>query len=226
MCGGRGGYRLEVFELEDAAGRVLGRVEDHQPGAFGYQRAKFIAVEAEAVLLAKRQRYRPGAGMGYHRLVGGKAGVGVDDLVARARESVDRIEEQGLGAGGYHDLVRAELEASKGSSLFGDGGAQLRQSLGWAVARMSVGEGSHGGLFDVIGGREIGLTDLEMDDLLAGGLEFLRPPQYVKSRFTGKLSRSFMQHESMIASGGQTLHLKVSGQSIKLQPCKSFARTW
>jgi hypothetical protein len=40
------------------------------------------------------------------------------------------------------------------------------------------------------------------------------------------LSRSFMQHESMIARGGQTLHLKVSGQSIKLQPCKSFGRTW
>ena len=91
---------------------------------------------------------------------------------------------------------------------------------------MSIGEGSYGGLFDVVGGREIGLTDLEMDDLLAGGLEFLRPPQYVKSRFTGKLSRSFMQHESMIASGGQTLYLKVSGQSIKLQPCKSFDRAW
>ena len=67
---------------------------------------------------------------------------------------------------------------------------------------------------------------IPLQDLLAAGLEFLRPPQYIKSRFAGKLSRSFMQHESMIASGGQTLHLKVSGRSIKLQPCKSFGRTW
>ena len=91
---------------------------------------------------------------------------------------------------------------------------------------MTLGQGTRRGLLDMRGRRKIRLADLEMDDLLAGGLEFLRPPQYVKSRFTGKLSRSFMQHESMIASGGQTLHLKVSGQSIKLQPCKSFARTW
>ena len=132
--------------------------------------------------------------MGNHRLVGGEAGVGIDNLVARACESVDRVEEQGLGAGGYHDLVRAELKASKGSSFFSDGGAQFRQSLGWAVARMSIGEGLHGGLPDVIGSREIRLTDLEMDDLPAVGLEFLRPPQYIKSRFAGKLSRSFMQH--------------------------------
>ena len=67
---------------------------------------------------------------------------------------------------------------------------------------MSFIQGPGGGGPDVSRGWKIRLADLQVDDLPAGGLELLRPPQDIECRFPGELSRTFMQHGSMIAPAG------------------------
>ena len=55
------GDPLAVVPREDAAGRVLRRVDDEHPRARGDERAELVDVGAEVVLLAQRQRDRLGA---------------------------------------------------------------------------------------------------------------------------------------------------------------------
>ena len=82
----------------DAAGRVGGRVQDHELRARREALGEIVGGEREAGLLGDRQRHRRGARPADHRLVDREAGVRVDDLVARVAGREHAEEQERLRA--------------------------------------------------------------------------------------------------------------------------------
>ena len=70
-------------------------------------------VEAEAALLAERQRHRRRAREAHGRLVDREARIGVDHLVARATGREHREEEERLGAGRDDDVLGIDRDAAR-----------------------------------------------------------------------------------------------------------------
>src|SRR5439155_12404790 len=61
------------------------------------------------------------------------------------------------------------------------------------VVRVPVLEGGDAGLDDVVGGREVGLPDLQVDDLLALGLELAGPGQHLERTFSAEPSHALRE---------------------------------
>ena len=98
-----------------------------------------------------------------------------DRYVARVEQGGERREHGVLAPVGDEDLARVAPEAGVAQRLRGDRLLQLREAAGGRVpVVLDVEAGGGRGLDDVGGGREVGLTGAEADDVLAGRLERLR----------------------------------------------------
>ena len=58
--------------------------------------------------------------------------------------------------------------------IFGDGLAESGDAWRGGILGLPLGQGLGAGVLDELRGVEVGLTDAEADDVLAGGLEGLR----------------------------------------------------
>src|SRR5712692_6812502 len=96
---------------EDAAGRVLGAVEDDELRAVGDEGLELVDVRVEVVLLAQSERHAHGAGEADHRRVAGEARAGVDGLVARVEEREHRVEHDRFRSGRDDDLPGIDAQA-------------------------------------------------------------------------------------------------------------------
>ena len=170
---GRPGDVFERLHGEDAAGGVGGRVEDDQARARAEQGVKGVEVEVKARGRVEGDGDGGGAGDADGGAVGGKAGVGIDDLVAGLEQGEHGQKEDRFGAGGDDDLLGGEVDASAAAGVVGDGLAQGRDAGGGVVAGLAVGDGAHAGHGDVGVGVKVGLADLEVDDVAALGFEGL-----------------------------------------------------
>ena len=122
------GNGFQVGAGEHAAGRVVGRVDDDQPGLAGDQRAELVGVEAKAAFFAERHGHGGGADEADHALVDRKAGVGIEDLVARVDQGQDREEHDRLTARGDHHVRRVDVQAAPAFQVARDRLAQLGQA--------------------------------------------------------------------------------------------------
>ncbi len=139
------GHRPQLGAGEHGAGRVVGAVEQHEPGPGGDRGPQRLDVEAE---VRRPQRDRPSYPAGHleHRDVGVVVGLQHDHLVARL-DQPEQGGRHGLGAaGGDHDLaVRVDLDPVVTSLVLGDGPAQHRDPgagrvlVGAAVERRDGG---------------------------------------------------------------------------------------
>src|SRR5438876_1936556 len=175
-------HPLDLRPREDAAGRVLRRVDDDQLRLPADPLLEEPEVEAEPRLLQERNRHRHPAHEVDDRFVDGKAGVRVDHLVAAVDERHDREEHDRLRAGRDHDLLRSDGRAAGGRDVPGDRRAQLGESGRRPVVGRPRVEGALGGVADVLGRVEVGLADLEVNDLLALSFERLGPRQDLEGR--------------------------------------------
>ena len=106
--------------------------------------------------------------------IGGPVGRGHEHLVTRVQQGREGVVDRVLAAVGHDDLVGQHLVARVAEGLGRDGRLQLGQPAHRAVAVVArVAAGRHGGLDDVVGGREVGLAGAEADHGFAGGLEGL-----------------------------------------------------
>ena len=149
------------------------RIDDDQLGAVGHQRVEFVRVEAEVLLLAQMQRNRGRTGEVDHRLVDREAGVRVDHLVARADQRQDDEEHDRLAAGRDDDPLRTDVDAARAADVVGNRLAQLGNSGGRGVVRLSGPQRLDARLDDVRRRVEVGFADLQMDD--AAPLRLQRP---------------------------------------------------
>ena len=139
------------------------------------ERSQLVGVGPEAVIAAQRQGDRGRAHEPRHRLVDREAWVGHDDLVAGPDEGHHREREHRLGARGDDDAVGVDRDPAPESGVGGDRLAEGREPerrgvVGPAFVERPLRRGE-----DVRRGVEVGLTEVEVDDVAALRLERARP---------------------------------------------------
>src|SRR5579875_1243043 len=157
--------------LEDTAGRVLGRVQDQEPGAGRDLAGKLINVEAKAVLFPEGERNWCRTDEADHRLVDREARIRVDHLIALLRQGQDGEEHDGLPARRYHNLLRAEGQAALAAREACDALPQLADARRWRVMGFAGAECRDPGLDDMGGRIEVWLANLQVNDIDPAFLE-------------------------------------------------------
>jgi len=179
---------LQVGHLKHAARGVLGRVDDDHAGLVGHERGQFVHVEAEVVLLTQRTRHGLGAHEVDHRLVDREAGVRVDDLVALVHAGGDSPVNDGLGAEDDGDVLHLVVGAAATVKVPGDGLTELRIACAGPVVGIALVHGFASGIDDVLRCVEVGLADLEVDDIPALAFQLLGPRE---NRESGLRAQTF-----------------------------------
>src|ERR1019366_4690372 len=110
-----------VFLGKHAAGRVLRRVQDDQPGAVVDQRGEFLDIKTKIALLAQRNGSRASADILDHRLVDGEAGIGIDNLVSLVDEGEDGMENDWFSAGDYDHFLARNRNLASAADVVGYG---------------------------------------------------------------------------------------------------------
>ena len=162
---------LQIGLRNDAAGRVLRGVEDHEARALAEQCLELGGVEAESALLAERQRHRRRAREAHRRLVDREPRIRVDHLVARTTGCEHREEEKRLRTGGDDDVLGIDRDAARVGKRPGRRLAQDRKPCRLAVVRLAGTNRGDPRLGDMRRRLEVRLADLEVDHVTARCLE-------------------------------------------------------
>jgi len=166
------GELADVFLGRDGTGRIAGAVDDEDGGVvrdgFFYYRwiERQVVTQGDGFRRPVRD-FRQG-------VVGDEAGVGEDDLLSLIDVSFEG-EMQGLAASGGGDHVAGvHLDILVAFVFRRDG---LPEGFDPLVGRVGVGlpglDRLDSALPGVVRRREVGLTETEVDGVLAGGLEHL-----------------------------------------------------
>jgi len=133
---------------------------------------------------------RGGAGEPNHRLVDGKTRVGVNYLYPGLGESQQQVKHDGFGPGSNDDITRVGVDAPHLPAVARYGLPKLGYTGSGPVVGVTLPQGLNAGFDDVLGGFEVGLADLQMDDFLALG--FQRPgfSQHLKGGFGAQVHHS------------------------------------
>ena len=118
-------------------------------------------------------RHRRGAGEADDRAVDGKARVGIEDFRAGLAEHENGEEHGHFAARHDHDPAGIDLNAVAPVKVGRDRLAQRQDTIRRGVAVVAVEERLPGRLDDMVGRREVGLADAEIDDIAALGGERL-----------------------------------------------------
>jgi hypothetical protein len=113
------GERGQDFAPVDSAGRIVRRVDDHQPRSRSDRRIDRVEVEIEARLF-QRHLPRDGVGGEQHRFVTEPGRLGVDGLVTYIEDKPESDRNRREGAGGEGDVRRFELKAELPADLSGE----------------------------------------------------------------------------------------------------------
>ena len=192
------GHGFQLVPREGGTAGIFGGIEDEQPGALVDQFRQPGQVGMVGPFLQQAHRHGFGAAEFNHRLVDGKAGVGVDDLGAGFRQGQQRIEHNGLGPGGNHNLLPVGVNAPHFAAVAGHGLPQFRQTGRRAVVRIAVLQSLDAGLDNVGRGLKIGLPDFQVDDFAALGFQGAGPRQHFKSGFGAQTAHSGGNSHSVI----------------------------
>ena len=179
------------FFVQHAAGRVLRRIQDDELRAVVNQPGEFVDVEPEIHLLAQLDRHRFRAEEVDHRLVNRESGIGVDDLVPFFDQREDGEEDDGLAAGDNDHFFGCRCYAARLTHILSDRLAQRRHPGGRPVVGEALVQGIARRLDDVARGIEIGLPDLEMDDVAALGLQRARFHQHFEGGLGAETRHAF-----------------------------------
>ena len=171
--------RRHPIRRQHRPGGIGGRVDENGPRPRGERRRHRLRPELEPVgfvdVHVDGLRLRV-----LHELrVAGVVRVGEDDLVAALQQRAEEQEHGGRGAGGDQDAVRGHLHAVPRPVVLGDGLAQRENAQGVGVAGAAVLQRPLGRRADHRRGLEVGLAELEVDDVDAGPLQRLRALEHL-----------------------------------------------
>src|SRR5215471_20474842 len=110
------------------------------------------------------------------RFVNRKTRIGIDNLIPFFNQCQHRKENNGLAPRYNDNLAGIDLDSPAAARVFRDGLAQLGKAGGGTVVGPAAVQRFHSGSNDVSGGVEIGLADLQVNDVFALRLE--RPRLY------------------------------------------------
>ena len=119
------GNVMDSCWLKHAAGGILGRIQNDQPGAVADQRCQFVDIEAEIFFFAETDGHCPRPDIVNHRLVDGKAGIGEYDFVPSVGQGKHGKENNRLAARNYYHLVTGDFDSARTADVLGNGLPQL-----------------------------------------------------------------------------------------------------
>ena len=165
---------FEFVSRQCPAGGVVRIVQDEEAGLLGDARAQVVRREAEIVFLQYRKRHGLRTRVERHGLIDRKTRVRVDHLIARPRRGHDGVVEKRLAPRTDHDLTRGILPPPVATEPLTSGFPKLQNTGGWAIVRLARLELRIRLLDDARGRVEIGIADLQVDDVPALPLHFAR----------------------------------------------------
>ena len=164
-------YALGLLPGEDAAGGVVGIIDDQQPGA-GRDHL-FQRLPGNVIVLLKGQLHphRHAPRRQHDRGVGDPAGVEDHDLLSLAgvNEGADRLIDGVFTAGRHQDIVRRADNTPVLPQHPGDALPQRADAPGFRVVSVSLGDSPDTGDPGAVRRVEIRLASRQGDDVLSGG---------------------------------------------------------
>jgi hypothetical protein len=158
-------HRFEVGARGDAAGGVGRAVEQQQAGARGDRAFEQVRVDEE-VRGVGVEEHRPAAEEVDQVLVHHEVGIGDHHLVAVVDQRAQGQEQPARDPGGHQGLLVVPHPAGEGLLLGLELGAQFGDALGLGVGVAVGADGGARGVLDLVGDREVGLADRQVDRVL------------------------------------------------------------
>src|SRR5712691_7193064 len=121
-----------------------------------------------------------------HRLVDGKAGIGIDDFITSINKRQHRKENNRLTTSDDYNFIASDWYISRAAHIFSDRLAQVRKTGGRTVVGPALMQSSYGSFDDVVGSVEIGFADLEMNDFFSLALQSTGLVQDFESGFSAQ----------------------------------------
>ena len=184
------GDGLQLLPRQRRPARILGRVDNQQAGALVDQFGQPAQVGMVSLLLQQLHRHRLRAAELDHRLVDGKARVGIDHFRARLRQGQQHVEHDGLGPRRNHHLLPVRVDSPNLAAVARHRLPQFRQARRGAVVGVPVPQRLHPGLHDVLRRFKVRLSDLQVDNLPSLGFKGARFGQHLKGGFGTQAAHS------------------------------------
>src|SRR5947209_2016981 len=166
-----------------AAGGILRRVQDDDASAVIDLRRELAHVEAEFHLFAQRDRDSFAADEIDHGLVDRETRIGIDDLIPFFNQCKHGEEDDGFAARHDYNFRSIDFHSATMAGVLGYRFAQLGKSGGGAVMRPTTLQGFDAGVDNIARGIEVGLADLEVNDVATFSFESTRFHQNFKCSF-------------------------------------------
>ena len=160
--------------MEDAAGGVVGVVDDQQPGLVGAGILQGLGGDLVVLGVIQLHLHGDAAGGLDDGFIGDPGRVQDDGLVPLIQQGLHGQVNGVFPAGGHQNAVLVPVDAVFLQQLFPDGGPELRQAGAHHVVGIPLGQAADGGHGDSVRGREVRFAAGQTDN---GGillLEFLR----------------------------------------------------
>src|ERR1041384_3048309 len=163
--------RADAGLVQYSARRIVRRIQNEHPRPGRDQLPQVLRVERESLLFPEAERNSLRAHKLDRRFVDREPGVGINHFVALVDARKNCEEHDGFCAGGDNDLLGLDLDAARRRDMPGNRRSRLGKARSGAVVRETVVKRLLRRLLDIERSIEIGLPDLEMDDVFALRLE-------------------------------------------------------
>ena len=172
---------MNLPPVQNAAGRILRRIQNNQLGLIGNQRRQLVHIQAEIPVFSQTNRYCSPVQITNHGFINREPRVRVNDFISRINKSEHREENNRLAAWNNHHFITAHFDRARLAHAIRNRLPQLRQSGRRSIVGPPLPQAFDAGLYNVFRSIEVGLANFQVDDLLALALERSRFVEHLES---------------------------------------------
>ena len=166
------GQSLQLILAIDAAGRIAGRAEDEQTRLRRNGGLQLLGRHLEVLFETSLHNDGIATSQQHHLGIAHPVRSGNNDLIARIDQCHDGVADALLGTVRNQNLGRGVAQVVLALQLAGDGLTQVGIAGNGRILRVVLVDSQLGGLFDVVGGVEVGLADAHVNHVDALCLHF------------------------------------------------------
>ncbi len=159
------GQILHPLQAKQGASWVGRRIDHDSPGVRAADLRDFIGSVLKSIVFINRDRKRDSAHKRDEVGVAGVSGIRDDDRFSVFQKSGKAQEHGRRSSGGDNDLIRVYVPSGPLPGVFTDCFPQLQKTQAVGIMGLSGLDRPAGCVFDTLRGVEIGLTDLQVDNV-------------------------------------------------------------